>query len=187
MNQRSKISALLCIAMFSSTVGSSAALSASSNQTTTGVPVVADARNSVIGPAYAQGVIVSIGGTNVYVDTSHSADFANFSATNLSWGLANAVYQYPTSDCSGPPWVDAGVALSDYTVTPFTPAIAVRNGSTVTLYIAGTSPPSLQQVNSRGSPIIPGDCSTISYQILAYSVATTVNLTQLHPEPLHVR
>jgi len=176
MTKGSTISALLCIAMFSGAVGSSMA------QTTAGIPVIVDARNTVVGPAFGQGVILSVQGSEVYVDLSHSADGINYSATELSWG---AFYSetFATTDCSGPPLIPA--ANGGLTPTPFKPAIVVRNGNTVTLYIAGTSAASNQQYHSYG---LPSSCSALSGTTLAYSVGITVNnLTQLHPEPLHVR
>jgi hypothetical protein len=187
MRKRNTPLALLCGAVFFATAGPGAA------QTTAGVPVIVDARNTVVGPAYGAGVIVSVQGMNVYVDLAHSADNTNFSPTDLFWGLPNVSNFYPTGDCSGPPLIPAGVFGSPNgfglgpTVTPFRAAVPVRSGGTVTLYIAGTSPASNQQVNSEQQNNGKPACGGFGQQRLAYSVATIVNLTQLHPEPLHVQ
>jgi hypothetical protein len=200
MNQRSKILAqLCCVAVFSGAVGSSAA------QTTAGVPVIVDARNTVVGPAFGQatppgyegvgGVIVSVQGIPVYVDLANSADGVNYCPTDLRWGAAYTQI-FPTADCSGPPLISARPLLNNigqaggYTHTPFRPAVVVRNGNTVALYVAGTSAPTNQAFRSikYAGSICQQQNPAFSYSTLAYSVGITVNdLTQLHPEPLHVR
>jgi hypothetical protein len=151
---------------------------------TAGVPVIVDARNNVVGPAYGQGVILSVQGIKVYVDLRHTTDNINFSPTDLSWGPMLALF--PTPDCSGPPLILAG-PTNGIDTTPFRPALVVRNGNKATLYIAGTSVASNQTVDAEEFP--SGVCGIFlgPYPLPAYAVEITVDLTQLHPEPLHVR
>jgi hypothetical protein len=105
--------------------------------------------DTVIGPAYGEGVIVSVQGIHVCVDLAHSADNTNYSPTDLSWGLPDIGLSFAGTGCSGPPLIPAvvvGFPLGPGpNVTPFRPAVAARNGTTVTLYIAGTSSASTQQ------------------------------------------
>ncbi|WP_233859516.1 hypothetical protein [Paraburkholderia sp. HD33-4] len=152
-------------------------------QATAGVPVIVDARNKVVGPAFADGVILSVQGVYAYADLAQTPDSTNYFPASLYWGTGYGEV-FPTTDCSGPPIIPAAQGLGR-SLNPFRPAVVVRNGSAATLYIAGTSAATNQQYQGYGTG--PSSCTNAYGTVAGYSVGITVDLNQTYPEPLHVK
>jgi hypothetical protein len=150
------------------------------------LPMVYDAQGRPVGPlevfSGVNGVFLPIDGATVFVEVDHKRiGPSQYSASQYEWVGYTSV-PYASHDCSG------GVLVAD-AGSP-TPAMPVRDGVDVTVYIAGDGYSggvqvwSFRQTDSSGvtscsaTPIDEGD--------LYWAVKRTYPLTQHYPEPLRV-
>ncbi|SAL75369.1 hypothetical protein AWB67_04748 [Caballeronia terrestris] len=146
-----------------------------------------DARGTVIGDViyvggidYDGGVLLNFSGVLVFAGFSRAGGYQ----TNDALSNSEFVWQYPqlaysNPNCTGTPYIyyDGG---------PYRPSAIERKGNTATLYIAKDT---LSQTVTMGSSIGGyGSCYAGApvYVSKAWSVESTVDLTQLFPEPLRI-
>jgi hypothetical protein len=150
------------------------------------LPMVYEAQGRAVGPLEylggVNGVYIAIDGRPIFVTVDHKLVAPlQYSASEYQW-VATQPVGYASTDCSG------GV-LVPYSDSP-TPAIAVRDGVDVTVYVAvdGYSGNvhvwSTRQTDSSGAT----SCSAAQYDEgdLYWAVRSTYPLTQRHPEPLRI-
>jgi FtsP/CotA-like multicopper oxidase with cupredoxin domain len=150
------------------------------------LPMVVDAQGKTVGPLKSfsdtNGVYLAIDGEPVFVSLSHKLTGPQqYSASEFVWTTAQSV-GYASTDCGGGP-------LVPYSGSP-TPAIAVREGADVTVYVAVSGYSgnvhvlSLKQTDSSGVT----SCSATPFDegALYWAVRSTYPLTQHYPEPLHI-
>lgn len=151
------------------------------------LPMVYDAQGKAIGPlevySGVNGVYLAIDGEPVFVSVNHKrVGPLQYSASQYEW-MTYTFVPYPSHDCSG------SVAVAD-AGSP-TPAMPVREGADVTIYIAtkGMSgdtqvwsfkqtDPSTGVTTCMTNPVNEGE----NY----WAIRSTYPLTQHYPEPLRV-
>ncbi|SAK93554.1 hypothetical protein AWB79_06966 [Caballeronia hypogeia] len=148
-------------------------------------PMVYDAQGKPVGALRSymgqNGVFLRIDGSPVFVQVGHKRVLATtYSASQFEWtGYVDVPYS--SADCS------AGVLVVD-TGSP-TPAIAVRDGVDVTLYIAGNAPSMEVTVDSFRLTDLAGATLCESLSVPSTGIWTprrSYSLTQHYPEPLRV-
>jgi hypothetical protein len=145
------------------------------------VAKVFDANGRVVGEMmYFQGypgVVLNIHGAPVYAGITRIGNgYFEQSATDLKWSSGDAAFAGP--NCSGTVYVVSDVGV-------LRPTATVRNGSTVTLYVASGSRQQAVLISSVGEPGV--DCSSYSpAQRLVWAVESIFDLTQNYPEPLRI-
>lgn len=152
-----------------------------------GLPTVYDAQGKVVGPlevySGVNGVYLDIDGRVVFVEVDHKRiGPSQYSASQYEWVAATFV-PYPSLDCSG------SAAVAD-TGSP-TPAMPLREGADVTVYIAGTEVSGDVQVwsvKTIDASTGVATCETNSFDEGGpyWPTKSTYPLTQHFPEPLRV-
>jgi hypothetical protein len=139
-----------------------------------------DANGKLVGKmVYFQGpgVVLNIHGAPVYAGITRIGDgYLEQSATDLKWSSGTGAFAGP--NCSGTIYVtsEAGVLR---------PTATVRNGSTVTLYVASGGRQQTVLLSSWGEP--GADCfSARPVQLRAWAVESIFDLSQNYPEPLRI-
>ncbi|WP_114811338.1 hypothetical protein [Paraburkholderia kururiensis] len=150
---------------------------------------VFDAQGRYVGPLVAfdnepVATVIEVNGAVIVVPLSRLYTDDQFSSTQYEWASSffPSTY-YPTSDCSGPPFISGDA--------PVRPAVTLRSGSVATTYIAADTPSSTLTLHSYGQP---GSCSTLGSSPSVppviteegWTPASTYPLTQNYPEPLTV-
>jgi hypothetical protein len=151
------------------------------------LPRLIDARGHVVGPLKnfggAEGVFLDIDGAPVFVPVEHRlVSSLAYSSTEFEWLNKITVY-YSSTDCAGE------VLIVDPAVSP-RPAVVVRNGTDVTLYVAGNGASSDAQIHSAKtqdtSSATTCDSPIANFDSPAWTAPTTFSLTEHYPEPLRV-
>ncbi|SAK82453.1 hypothetical protein AWB78_04025 [Caballeronia calidae] len=147
------------------------------------IPKVFDAQGQFVGL-----LETSSGGDGVYLEINDAVVFAAIGRANNGSQVAASQWQwastgfipYASSDCSGPPVI--------FYYASAQPAIAVRRGTDVVLYVSIGENTSTVHVSSvRQNPNI-SQCTASSSDISAFVVDPTgYSLTQHYPEPLTIR
>lgn len=149
-----------------------------------------DARGTVVGDVvfvsgrgYDGGVVLNVKGVFVFAGFSRVGTFRSDGGGTASDEM---MWQYPRlaysgENCSGTPYVY-------YERGTFRPSAIERRGTTATLYIAGDT---ISEVTQFGSNIYEGypppcDRGAPPRVDRAWPVESTIDLTQLHPEPLRI-
>jgi hypothetical protein len=147
-----------------------------------------DARGTLIGDVlyvrgidYSGGVVLNIKGVFVFAGFS----FAGGYQINEPLNNSELVWQYPQliysdAHCTGTPYIY-------YEGGPYRPSAIERKGNTATLYIAKDT--ISQNVPLTGSSIgAYGTCYSLTpvWVSKGWPVESTVDLTQLYPEPLRI-
>ncbi|KXV11127.1 hypothetical protein CR51_07635 [Caballeronia megalochromosomata] len=151
------------------------------------LPVVYDAQGKAVGSlevySGVNGVFLNIGGRAVFVAIDHKRVGAlQYTTSAYEWVGAGFV-PYMSHDCSGSMAVaDAGSPA---------PAMPVREGADVTVYIAGTEPSGGVQVWSyKTVNALTGvaTCTSVPFDAggNSWPIKSTYPLTQHFPEPLRV-
>ncbi|WP_156923670.1 hypothetical protein [Burkholderia sp. WSM2232] len=147
------------------------------------VPKVFDARGKFVGPlegsSSGDGVYLDVNGAVVFAAITRQTNGAQASATQWQWA-SSAFIPYASTDCSGPPLIAYYYAVQ--------PAIAVRQGADVELYVSSGGYSTIVHASSaRQNPTL-SQCSPYSYDIPAFIVnPNAYSLTQHYPEPLTIR
>lgn len=146
------------------------------------MPKVYDAQGKYVGHLsnLGNGVYLTIDGAVAFVSIERVRDSATSSATQFRWASANIVY-YASSDCSGPPIIDASNGAR--------PATAVRVGADVVLYVAGDADSTTLHAGSKRQAPNLNVCGQITQNgdiKKAFSSESTFPLTQEYPEPLTI-
>lgn len=148
-------------------------------------PMVYDAQGGVVGPLEdymgASGVFLEIEGSPVFVQVNHRRVGPSvYSASQFEW-VGYMEVPYASSDCSGAVFVaDTGSPI---------PAMAVREGVDVTLYIAGKVSSVDAHVGSFRYTDTSGATSCAALPLETqdlWVVKTAYRLTQHYPEPLRI-
>jgi hypothetical protein len=166
----------------------------------TTAPTIVDAANKVVGLAVNGGVILSVGGVRVFAPLQLTPlgtdpNVIEYSPVALQWAATITNVYFATNNCSGTPILYGAANVSGGSapglVAPWRPSIVVRTGNTATLYIAGTANPSNQAVNSNFTAYPTGNSDCTPYaepaSLPVFAIQSTMDLTRLHPEPLHVK
>ncbi|SAK86561.1 hypothetical protein AWB77_04622 [Caballeronia fortuita] len=149
------------------------------------LPVVYDAQGKAVGALQSYmgrtGVFLRIDGSIVFVQVGHKRVVGTtYSASQFEW-IGYSQVPYSSAGCS------AGILVVD-TGSP-TPAMAVRDGVDVTLYIASNAPSMDVTAGSSRLTDLAGATSCVSLSVpinVAWMPRRGYSLTQHYPEPLRV-
>jgi hypothetical protein len=143
-------------------------------------PLVSGNDSQVTTTIVANGAVIVVPLSRLYNSSTSES-----SASLYEWGDSlSSSGDYPTTDCSGPPFIDAD--------SPGRPSMTIRIGTDVTVYIAPDAESSTVTIHSMG---LPGQCETLGSNPSVPPVITfegwatpesTYTLTQHYPEPLSV-
>jgi hypothetical protein len=151
------------------------------------VPNVVDNTGKVVGRLFADGVVLNINGVWVFAPLRRLSAGTTYSAGDLLWD-DDTQLQFATTDCSGAPYIPARAkGISGL----FRPSVIQRQGHVAVLHIAGPgdSVPTPFHSEASGTGGFAGGaiCRISSGIAYAWPVASSVDLFQLYPEPLHLQ
>ncbi|WP_341313062.1 hypothetical protein WN982_16865 [Paraburkholderia sp. IMGN_8] len=151
------------------------------------VPNVVDNSGKVVGHLFSDGVILNMKGTWVFAPLRRLSVGTTYSASELLWD-DDTQLKFATTDCSGPPHIPAHVqGVSGL----FRPSVIQRQGHVATLYIAGPGDsvptPFHSQASGNGGFAGAAICQKSDGIAYTWPVASSVDLFQLYPEPLHLQ
>ncbi|MEZ2354725.1 hypothetical protein [Caballeronia sp. RCC_10] len=137
----------------------------------------------VSGSGYDGGVVLNVRGVFVFAGFSRvgklRSDGGGTATDEMMWQYPRLAYL--SENCSGTSYVyyERGI---------FRPSAIERRGTTATLYIARDT---ISEVTQFGSSIYDGDPPSCDrgappHSDRAWPVESTIDLTQLHPEPLRI-
>jgi len=145
---------------------------------------VFDSQGKTVGPLVSysgqDGVNLTVNGATIFVTIGRVTinNGRQYSASQFEWGSVGFV-TYPTPDCSGNPVIV-------YYTTPVRPAMAVRQGVDVTVYIASDSfSGPVAVASARQNPNL-SQCQAFSYPQVGWTPEATYDLTGHYPEPLRL-
>lgn len=151
------------------------------------VPDVVDSTGKVVGPLFADGVILNMNGVWVFAPLRRLSVGTTYSAGDLLWD-DDAQLQFATTDCSGPPYIPTG---GKGVRGLFRPSVIQRQGHDAILYISGpgdsVATPFHSQTSGIGGFAGRAICQPSAGITYAWPVASSVDLFQVYPEPLHLR
>lgn len=148
-----------------------------------------DARGTVVGDVvyvsgrgYDAGVVLNVKGVSVFAGFIRVGTFRNGGNTasdEMMWQYPRLAYS--GKNCSGTPYVY-------YEPGTFRPSAIERKGTTATLYIARDTVSEVTQFGSSISEGYPPPCDKGGPPRVdrAWPVESTIDLTQLYPEPLRI-
>jgi hypothetical protein len=148
-----------------------------------------DARGALVGDVlyvdgiyYRGGVVLNVDGVFVFAGFARVGGFGTgqpLSSSELAWQYPQLAYS--GENCAGTPYIY-------YERGAFRPSAIVRRGNTATLYIAKDTQSQRVNFGSYVNSMNYEPCSNGRplFSENAWPVERTVDLTQLHPEPLHI-
>lgn len=151
-------------------------------------PVVAqhrlmDAAGQDVGVVEQNGVQATIDNVTLFLPLERNPTPTGLSSTELRWRSDRPVH-YASTDCSGTPLLTDGHAGAGRDI--YRPSRMVRVANTVRLFVAapGTSAPVASNSTFSGSACVVNE---VPVTVDAWTRLFDVDLSALHPEPLHIQ